>query len=61
MWYIWTFNSQMIVMTPKSLLRHPDAKSDLDDMLGDTRFQRLIPEEGPAVENPNKVRNLAGV
>ena len=51
----------MIVMTPKSLLRHPDAKSDLDDMLGDTRFQRLIPEEGPAVENPNKVRNLAGV
>ena len=29
-------------MTPKSLLRHPDAKSNLNDLSDGTHFQRLI-------------------
>lgn len=52
------FRKPLIVMTPKSLLRHPDAKSSLDDMAIGTSFRRLIPEEGPAAENPDKVKKL---
>ena len=28
----------------KSLLRHPKARSDLQEMVGDSNFQRYIPE-----------------
>jgi 2-oxoglutarate dehydrogenase E1 component len=52
------FRKPLIVMTPKSLLRHPDAKSSYDEMLDSTEFQRVIPESGPAAENPEKVRKL---
>jgi 2-oxoglutarate dehydrogenase E1 component len=38
------FRKPLIVMTPKSLLRHPDAKSKLTDLHEDTNFQRLIPD-----------------
>jgi len=31
-------------MTPKSLLRHPEAKSSFDDMITGTEFLRVIPE-----------------
>lgn len=34
----------MIVFTPKSLLRHPEAKSSFDDMIDGTEFQRVIPD-----------------
>ena len=43
-------------MTPKSLLRHPDAKSSYDDFINGSEFQRIIPDTGPAVDNANKVR-----
>ena len=46
------------MMTPKSLLRHPDAKSSFDDMIEGTTFQRVIPEEGAAAENGEKVKRL---
>ena len=49
---------QLIVMTPKSLLRHPDAKSSFDEMVEGTAFKRLIPDEGPAVDNAERVKNL---
>ena len=49
---------QLIALTPKSLLRHPDAKSSFDDFLEDTEFRRLIPEEGPASENPSGVKRV---
>lgn len=45
-------------MTPKSLLRHPEAKSNFDLMLEDTQFLRVIPEEGAATQNPNGVKRL---
>jgi 2-oxoglutarate dehydrogenase E1 component len=38
------FRKPLIVMTPKSLLRHKLATSKLDDMAKGTKFQRVIPE-----------------
>ncbi|XP_037299477.1 2-oxoglutarate dehydrogenase, mitochondrial isoform X6 [Manduca sexta] len=53
------FRKPLIIMTPKSLLRHPECKSSFDDMKEGTTFRRVIPEEGPACENPQNVRKLA--
>ncbi|KAL0840504.1 hypothetical protein ABMA28_015739 [Loxostege sticticalis] len=52
------FRKPLILMTPKSLLRHPEAKSSFDDMKDGTAFRRVIPEEGVAAQNPGKVRKL---
>lgn len=52
------FRKPLIIMTPKSLLRHPEAKSNFDLMLEDTQFLRVIPEEGTAAQNPNNVKRL---
>ena len=48
----------LILFTPKSLLRHPDARSPLSDMAEGTRFQRLIPDESEAVDNAENVKKL---
>ncbi|XP_013141239.1 PREDICTED: 2-oxoglutarate dehydrogenase, mitochondrial isoform X2 [Papilio polytes] len=53
------FRKPLILMTPKSLLRHPECKSSFDDMNDGTAFKRVIPEEGPAAQNPQNVRKLA--
>lgn len=45
-------------MTPKSLLRHHDARSSFDDFIGDSRFQRVIPEKGAALEDPMSVKRI---
>eukprot|EP00127_Corallochytrium_limacisporum_P007174 Clim_evm47s243 gene=Clim_evmTU47s243 len=39
------FRKPLVVFTPKSLLRHPLAKSKLSDMTEGTRFRRVIHEE----------------
>ncbi|KAK8403660.1 hypothetical protein O3P69_000035 [Scylla paramamosain] len=52
------FRKPLILMTPKSLLRHPEAKSPFDDMVEGTEFQRVIPEAGPASKNPAGVKRL---
>jgi 2-oxoglutarate dehydrogenase E1 component len=39
------FRKPLIVMTPKSLLRHKLCVSSLKDMTGDTRFHRVLPEQ----------------
>ncbi|XP_011330712.1 2-oxoglutarate dehydrogenase, mitochondrial isoform X2 [Ooceraea biroi] len=52
------FRKPLVLMTPKSLLRHPEAKSNFDLMLEDTQFLRIIPEEGTAAQNPNSVKRL---
>uniref|UniRef100_A0A3B5M0K3 oxoglutarate dehydrogenase (succinyl-transferring) n=1 Tax=Xiphophorus couchianus TaxID=32473 RepID=A0A3B5M0K3_9TELE len=51
-------HTQLIVFTPKSLLRHPDARSSFDGMLPGTHFQRLIPDDGPAAQRPDAVKRL---
>jgi 2-oxoglutarate dehydrogenase E1 component len=50
------FRKPLAVMTPKSLLRHPDIVSNLDEF-ATGQFQRVIPEVSPAV-TPDKVKKV---
>uniref|UniRef100_A0A8C7R0T4 2-oxoglutarate dehydrogenase complex component E1 n=1 Tax=Oncorhynchus mykiss TaxID=8022 RepID=A0A8C7R0T4_ONCMY len=52
------FRKPLIVFTPKSLLRHPEARSNFDEMLPGTDFQRLIPDNGPVAQNPAGVKRI---
>ena len=45
-------------MTPKSLLRHPECRSSYDDMVPGTEFKRMIPDDGPASQNPDAVKKV---
>ena len=48
---------QLIMPFSKSLLRHPMARSTLEDMIGDKHFQLYLPDEHPDhLESPNKIK-----
>jgi len=54
------FRKPLVVMSPKSLLRHRLVKSDLEDFLPGTRFQRFLPDATPDLAStpPDKVRKV---
>ena len=52
------FRKPLIVMTPKSLLRHPECKSSFDALQPGTEFQRMILDSGPAAVSPADVQKV---
>jgi len=52
------FRKPLVIMTPKSLLRHPECKSSFDEMTPGTIFQRIIKDNGPAADNPSGVKKV---
>lgn len=52
------FRKPLILMTPKSLLRHPEARSSFDEMLEGTKFRRIIPDVGPAGQKHDTVKKV---
>ncbi|XP_071506052.1 2-oxoglutarate dehydrogenase complex component E1-like [Diadema antillarum] len=52
------FRKPLVMFTPKSLLRLPEARSSFDEMQEGTFFQRVYPETGSASQNPEGVKKL---
>jgi 2-oxoglutarate dehydrogenase E1 component len=50
------FRKPLIIMTPKSLLRHPRAKSDAARFMGDSHFMRILSDKTEVADS--KVRRL---
>ena len=55
------FRKPLIIMTPKSLLRHPMAKSPASDFVGEGHFFRILSDpKAPSDENTKKVILCSG-
>ena len=50
------FRKPLVIMTPKSLLRHPLAKSEADDFVGESHFRRIMSDRTPPADD--KVKKL---
>jgi 2-oxoglutarate dehydrogenase E1 component len=50
------FRKPLIIMAPKSLLRHPLAKSEAGDFIGESHFRRIMADRTPPPDE--KVRKL---
>ena len=50
------FRKPLVIMTPKSLLRHPMAKSPASDFIGEGHFMRILSDPSPPAES--KIRRL---
>jgi 2-oxoglutarate dehydrogenase E1 component len=48
------FRKPLIIMTPKSLLRHPLAKSSTGDFVGEGHFMRILSDTKPAADKDTK-------
>jgi len=45
-------------MSPKSLLRHKLVKSDIEEFMPGSRFQRVLPDTGEGLASEDKVRRI---
>ena len=54
----WNFRKPLIVMSPKSLLRHPGCVSSLEDMASGKSFQEVIPDPDFAKSKSPKVSRM---
>ena len=52
------FRKPMVVMSPKSLLRHKLVKSDIEEFMPGSRFQRVLPDTGEGLASEDKVRRI---
>jgi 2-oxoglutarate dehydrogenase E1 component len=52
------FRKPLVIMTPKSLLRHSACRSSLSDFSEGSRFRRLIPDGGSSLSGESAVRKL---
>ena len=48
------FRKPLIIMTPKSLLRHKLAVSKAEDFVGETHFKRILSDTNPAADEETK-------
>ncbi len=55
----WPFRKPLIVMSPKSLLRHPLCVSEIEDFEPGTRFQEVIDDPFVEPRNDNKTKRVA--
>jgi 2-oxoglutarate dehydrogenase E1 component len=52
--------SALILFFSKALLRHPLARSDIEEFTGETQFKWIIPDEehGKSIEDPEKIERV---